>query len=42
MRLPAMILSSAILAIGADTGAVQAEDFAYVVRPGDTLIGIGG
>jgi hypothetical protein len=31
----------AVLASGAASGAERAQDFVYVVRPGDTLIGIG-
>jgi hypothetical protein len=41
MRLSITGLLAAVLLMGAASGAARAQDFVYVVRPGDTLIGIG-
>lgn len=41
MRLPVITLLAGLLATGAVTSAAQAQDYVYVVRPGDTLTSIG-
>ncbi len=41
VRWSVLILLVAAVAAGAATGAARAQDFVYVVRAGDTLIGIG-